>query len=330
MPQPLRLFARNTRLLLSRQLYKSGIGRQILPTEFYPSLIYTRRSELLGNPSEQIAQIIRRGKPAMVARFGSVELRWLIQLRRALTNSQRKPSQSDSSNNLQSSPWPSFRRQAFQNLMDDMPENALRFLAEYESAMRQVDLLAAWAFGESYFSEQLREARLCHLDELEPWLTPTPWSAALADKRVVVVHPFKETIAKQYYERRLILFDDSRVLPQFYLRIVQAFMPGVRDYPEPGGHFFEKIDTLLEEIHDEPFDVAIIGSGANGFLIASEVKKRGGIALHLGGLTQLIFGIRGKRWEDFGFPFFNEHWVRPLPTETPANYAEHYDKGAYW
>ena len=54
-------------------------------------------------------------------------------------------------------------------------------------------------------------------------------------------------------------------------------------------------------------------------------------ALHLGGALQLLFGIRGRRWE--AMPRFaalmNEAWVRPLPQETPAA-ASQVDGGCYW
>ena len=285
---------------------------------------------MVPDPNLEITRIIARKQPAMVARFGSVELRLLVQLSKGLSRNSNMSNSQLAQKGIDSFRWPTFRKNQFQQRMDYRPENATRFLQEYEAAMAEVDLLAAWSFGESYFSDRLTSARICRLNDLQPWLSSTPWSAALAGKKVVVVHPFKETIYQQFSENRAALFEDQNVLPQFDLRIVQAFMPGVRDYRNPGQHFFEKIDVLVNEIHQEPFDVAIIGSGPNGFLLAAEVKRRGGIALHLGGITQLLFGIRGKRWEDFGFSFFNDNWVRPLPADTPPDYAEHYDKGAYW
>lgn len=266
----------------------------------------------------------------MVARFGNVELRLLVQLRQRLRRTGEDSLEMLSGRNSEAFKWPPFRRDAFQSRMDGKPENAISFLNQYEQAMQEVDLLGSWAFGESYFSEHLQSAKMCHLSGLEPWHSSNPWSAELAGKKVVVVHPFIETITAQYRDNRSQVFDDVNMLPTFDLRVVQAFMPGVREYPVKGGMFFEKLDRLIEEVHSEPFDVAIIGSGPNGFLIAAEVKRRGGIAIHLGGATQLLFGIRGKRWEETGFPFFNDSWVRPLPTDTPPDFSEHYDKGAYW
>lgn len=214
--------------------------------------------------------------------------------------------------------------------MDSRPENAKRFFDEYLRAFEEVDLLGSWAYGESFFEKELRHVQLCKLGELNPWAHENPWTAGLEGKRVLVVHPFKDSILNQYYKKREKIFPGSHVLPEFELRVVQAFLPGVRDTGRAKYDFFGKVDVLLEEIFESSFDVAIIGSGPNGFLLAAEVKRRGFRAVHLGGSTQLLFGIRGKRWDDTGFDRYNRHWVRPLPTETPPNYQRILDKGAYW
>ena len=54
-------------------------------------------------------------------------------------------------------------------------------------------------------------------------------------------------------------------------------------------------------------------------------------AIHMGGSLQLLFGIKGKRWEDMvGYAgMMNEHWVKPLPEETPPNRTKVED-GPYW
>ena len=49
------------------------------------------------------------------------------------------------------------------------------------------------------------------------------------------------------------------------------------------------------------FDVAIIGCGAYGFPLAAKLKQAGKQAIHLAGATQLLFGIKGKRWEEYQF-----------------------------
>ena len=54
-------------------------------------------------------------------------------------------------------------------------------------------------------------------------------------------------------------------------------------------------------------------------------------AVQLGGALQLLFGIRGRRWE--ASPRFqqlmNSRWVRPSLAETPAG-ADQVDGRCYW
>jgi len=82
---------------------------------------------------------------------------------------------------------------------------------------------------------------------------------------------------------------------------------------------------MCDQMTQMEFDVAIIGCGAYGFPLAACAKRLGKQAIHLGGATQLLFGIKGKRWGDIG----NEHWVHPLPEEHPQGF-EKVEGGCYW
>jgi ketopantoate reductase len=90
---------------------------------------------------------------------------------------------------------------------------------------------------------------------------------------------------------------------------------------------------MREEVARIDFDVAIVGAGAYGLPLAAAVKDLGRQAVHLGGATQLLFGIRGRRWEvespDDIAPLFNEHWVRPSAEETPQG-SSSVEGGCYW
>ena len=55
---------------------------------------------------------------------------------------------------------------------------------------------------------------------------------------------------------------------------------------------------MIEKCIRLEFDVSIVGCGAYGFPLANEIKKKGKVAIHLTGATQLMFGIVGKRWEE--------------------------------
>ena len=78
-----------------------------------------------------------------------------------------------------------------------------------------------------------------------------------------------------------------------------------------------------DEIDKIDYDICIIGTGAYGLPLAAHIKRSGKKGFHLGGVSQLLFGILGRRWENTirspHSTLFNEHWVLPNSNETPKN-----------
>jgi hypothetical protein len=167
------------------------------------------------------------------------------------------------------------------------------------------------------------------LQALEPYYYAAPWSEALAGKRVLVIHPFAESINRQYRNHRL-LFKDLRVLPDFDLVTLKA-VQSIGGAQVAFASWFDALEEMCERVNEIDFDIAIIGAGAYGFPLAAYVKRIGKKSVHLGGATQILFGIKGRRWDDWPFfqQLYNEHWVRPSPSETPENY-QFIENGCYW
>ena len=95
--------------------------------------------------------------------------------------------------------------------------------------------------------------------------------------------------------------------------------------------WFDALNHMKDQISSSRFDVAIVGCGAYGFPLAAHVKRMGRKAVHLGGATQVLFGISGRRWDNHEAigPMMNEHWVRPRASEVPG-VAATVEGGAYW
>ena len=146
-----------------------------------------------------------------------------------------------------------------------------------------------------------------------------------------MVHPFAETISSQYSERREQLFTNPRMLPVFQLMTVRApqTMCG-----QSGGFacWDEALESLQEEVAAKNFDIAIVGCGAYGLPLAEFIKSSlGRAAIHLGGSTQILFGVSGARWRqrpEF-LALMNEHWRTPTETERPPGWRE-IEGGCYW
>lgn len=164
-----------------------------------------------------------------------------------------------------------------------------------------------------------------------------PWSAALKGKKVLVVHPFENSIRKQYEENRKHIFeriyDAEDILPEFELITLKAVQTLAGENDDRFRTWFDALNWMEEQCGQIDFDVAIIGCGAYGFPLAAAIKRMGKIAIHLGGATQIMFGIIGSRWENEYLRFYhdvvNEHWVRPQETEKIAH-ANAVESACYW
>jgi hypothetical protein len=281
--------------------------------------------------NKKIGEIIQGNKPAMIARFGSEELKTLLKIERIknLSGMQRLCLQFMRGHHLYS--IANFK--LFSDNAGFFPVNEVMLIKFHElmkECMGEVDLLASWAKGESFYQENLKQAQICYLDSLEPYFYDAPWSQNLEGKRVVVVHPFAETIYNQYKNRRTMIFANKNVLPVFDLVCIKAVQSSAGNKVE-FGTWFDAFEHMFSEISQIEFDVAIIGCGAYGFPLAAKVKRLGKVAIHTGGVTQILFGIKGARWDDQP-PFsrlYNEYWVRPSITETPKN-SYLVENGCYW
>jgi hypothetical protein len=206
--------------------------------------------------------------------------------------------------------------------------------------MQQIDVLGSWQQNELYVQEHLKNATLVRLMYLDPFWTKVPWTRALKGKKVLVVHPFAKSILSQYKKREL-LFTSSDILPEFksfeVIQAVQSLGSDKNQFKD----WFEALKYMEDEVGKHDFDVCLIGCGAYGFPLAAHVKRMGKKSVHLGGSLQLLFGIRGKRWEvndphyEPGNVFIdyyslpNEHWVRPAADERPDNHSKVEDS-CYW
>lgn len=207
-----------------------------------------------------------------------------------------------------------------------------RFVEEYKTVTGAADFIGVWYNPlEDYVIERFAQkgAQVGVLRAIEPWYSSFKWTAALRGKKVLVVHPFAETIKSQYARREKIFSDDT--LPEFRLYTLKAVQTIAGERDERFKDWFEALEYMYNAAMDIDFDAAIIGCGAYGAPLAARIKAAGRKAVHMGGATQLLFGIKGKRWDDHPVirKLYNESWTRPAENETPAAAAT-IENGCYW
>ena len=323
-----------------RYLYyrRDQLSQRFLGHEYWPLPKCEAGQRLLStiDTNKLIGEVIDAGNPYWIGRWGGTEMNTVFEY-------------------LKHDVYPSYdnRQAAIQMLCDlsgffpanvDLGEKFVRMLLD---CCKDIDLQAAWGryMADYVYYQYQPNTVLTRLDRIEPWnmykekSDVLPWSAHLAGKKVLLIHPFAETIEHQYNTNREKIFskiyEADKILPKFELKTIKAVQTLAGEPDERFKTWFDALDWMKEECCKVDFDVAIVGCGAYGYPLAAEIKKMGKIAIHLAGATQLMFGITGRRWEteyiyrDFRKDVINEYWVRPDNSEIIKN-AKTVEGACYW
>ena len=289
--------------------------------------------------NKTIYELLRSDKPCMIGRFGSNEIESTVFTRNRLYYKYDLFNYARGKSDIWWYPENTINRMYYNaGFFSPSIEQLDKFGEEMMKAMPLLDVLGSWCKEEGYFLDKLSNATFIDLELLNPlWGSDSkPWTLALEEKNVLVVHPFTETIQTQYTQRKLV-HKDPRILPKFSLITIKAVQSITGQKPDNYDTWFDALQYMQDEIDKTNYDVCIIGCGAYGFLLAAHCKRMGKKAIHLGGATQLLFGIKGKRWEDpcYGFngtsytSYFTPYWVRPSSKEKPLQ-SNTIEKGCYW
>lgn len=213
-----------------------------------------------------------------------------------------------------------------------------RFMDVYIQSSMSCDILGVWSgtLGfEKYFVDHFckKNIKFTRMGAIGPNIhSSLPFTYALKDTTVLVIHPFAQTIQSQYAHKDQ-LFENKKVLPSFELKTLKAVQTSGDAIDTRFQDWFEALDWMSEEVLKTDFDIALLGCGAYGFPLAARIKNMGKIAIHFGGNLQLLFGIKGRRWEieqpQVGKELFNPSWVYPNQEEKIEGSSK-IEGGCYW
>ena len=211
----------------------------------------------------------------------------------------------------------------------------ISFVNEIISSIPNIDSLAWWSvfnldFEARFIKKYSPNCELIDLQSLEPFYSGSPWTEHLTNKKVLVISPFTNTIQKQYKIKDRI-WKDKRLLPDFeLLTINHQHSPGI-DKPGKYNNWLEMVQNIKTQMDNLDYDIVLTGTGASSLPLIAHARTSGKIGIHLGGPLQLLFGIKGKRWDngDIGKVFYNEYWTRPSLKEIPEKF-KNIEGGCYW
>lgn len=281
---------------------------------------YGKRIKGYDDANQIIYNGLISGRPFLAARYGDAELRALVYTL-------------ECDFGLRSS-FPDYIKTAMHRNAGFYPA-ADAYLLDFGHLLwkssKKVDVFGVWYnLLEDYVIHHCNpNASLVELEGLEPYRSKNPWSRALKGKKVLVVHPFEESIRHQFSVKDK-LFKDPNVLPDFELvtyKAIQTNAGGSCEYKT----WFDALDKMYKDIKELDFDVAIVGCGAYGLPLAAKIKGLGKQVIHLAGATQILFGIRGTRWDvrPEMQEYFNKYWIRPSDSERPKD-AQSVEGSCYW
>lgn len=266
-----------------------------------------------------IAQMIRSGKPFMLGRFGAVEL---FNMRVDEFHLHKKKEKACE------------QLYTCAGFFPNDPKMLTKFNEIMKDACAQIDILGAWqnACEDYYIKKYCPELKaISKLVAIEPWRSKNPWSAALEGKKVLVIHPFEESIREQYRNYNE-LFQNPEILPKFELKTLKAVQTAGSMEDSRFLTWFDALQWMCDECRKIDFDIALIGCGAYGFPLAAHIKKMDKQAIHLGGSLQILFGLKGRRWDELEpdvVAMYNEYWKYPKLSEMPSG-SDSIEGGTYW
>ena len=264
-------------------------------------------------------------KPLMAGKIGNCELMTLYNYLHAKHL------------NLNPIPWdPTIVKENYINagVFPQTEESRIYFCEQLLDGLTQGDYIGAWNSGLAEFEKRVIKKQninctLVNLCGLEPYYFGNPWTVHLKGKNVLVISPFAESIEKQYKIRDKLFNLD--ILPQFNLKTLYHPNSKAISNKNTYSSWKDMVNDVKEKMEKIDFDVAIVGTGASSLPIAAHAKRLGKKGIHLGGAVQMLFGIKGKRWDNMkkANVYYNDFWVRPSDAEVPEK-KELVEDGCYW
>ncbi len=305
--------------------------REVLHLKTIPYKRYGDRYFLDANEGNRaILDILKDNKPCLITRFGKTELKCVDYLWRHMDKLKlRFPKKVV---------WQMEHNAGF---FKPTNEHLTRFGCDFLRLIENIDVLGVvnfWSDTEKKLMIQYNKtAKLVAFGAIGENLPfeEEPWTQYLEGKKVLVIHPFADQIKSQY-QRREKLYSNPKMLPKFTsLQVIEAIQGLDKNKTDTFKDWFEALSFMEKQIDACDFDIALIGAGAFGIFLGDYIKKKGKQAVHIGGHLQILFGIKGARWneQNVGKEIHNKYWVDVDPKYRPASldkFVKAEGNTAYW
>ena len=280
-----------------------------------------------------IRECLKENKGLLVGRFGTIELECLM-----------------AGLFIRSEQTDILERNA--GIFPTTPDSIRLWQEEYTKAVLESDFLATgWYTPLQQAEERLLQSLGWEGDSVklrcfEPYYVDSfyRWTSELQGQDVCVVSSFAETMEKQVKESREKIWKEytvDSILPPLtrwhfvktgYAPVLSQGRATWMDALDTDvSSWNEAVEKLEEKVLDSGAKIVLLGCGGLAMILGQRLKAKGKICLVLGGAIQVLFGIRGRRWEHHSIisHFWNDAWVWPSLEETPGG-AIDVEGACYW
>ena len=268
----------------------------------------------------KIVELIKSNRPFSVIRMGFGELDFMNECYlREKKNLHNKP----------------YKRVSMSSLLGEKENGVEDYNSMIREAFFNADIITCWyqpPYEKKMIKEYSGENTVCTTQHiLEPIYSQIKWIHALEGKRVLVVSPFSKTIEKQV--PKLDKVYPSRLWPNVEIKTVTSvWYDNMVAKDSRFANWFEALEYMKSEINKIDYDIALLGCGTFGTPLVDYIKQTGKQAIYMGGVIQMLFGIRGNRWDNDGNKYsglYNDYWTR-LGDDNKPEKAEGLEGACYW
>jgi hypothetical protein len=295
---------------------------------------YQKSNDSILNGSETIYREIRaaldEGRGALIGRHGTIELSVSLALywQKNLSSAMKQTLELNA------------------GVFPKTTESIKEWYKEYKHAVEEASILVTGWYGMLAKEEHIYTKIICSssvkyipLRSLEPYycIKDTVWTRVLEGQRVTVVSSFTNSMKKQIEYSELIWPHCNSILPKTTeWSFVRSFYgpetaKGACQWPEHIQSWKDAVDSLEKDVLETNPRIVLIGCGGLAMPLAWRLKQKGCIVVVLGGAIQLMFGIKGRRWDKHPVisKFYTADWIYPSIEEIPGAALE-IEGGCYW
>jgi hypothetical protein len=220
----------------------------------------------------------------------------------------------------------------FQRVIPDMKNNAGIKISSLSSIVKYSDMyLSAFDKCEMYcgwepqgleirnIAQSHEYIRNTYADKTCVWsfaldifhyIYATPWTQALAKKRILIISPFIASFQEKLPNLAKI-YDGVELFPECEFVFIKPPQTDSQEFDVELSDFYKNLDLIRDT-----YDVALLSCGGYANPICNYIyENHGKSAIYVGGVLQMYFGILGNRWlkerPDVCRLFMNEFWSRP-------------------